>query len=448
MPVTLADRAARKIPTWLQDAVLYQIQPRAFTPEGTLAAATAKLPRLQWLGVTVIYLCPVFVADDDPDTNYWSERQKKSGFNNPRNPYRMKDFFHVDPEYGTDDDLRTFIQTAHRLKMRVMLDMVYLHCGPKPVFLADHPDFFTYDNEGQPINGGWAFPRLNYGSLALRDYLCSNLKYWVRNFSVDGFRCDVGDGVPIDFWMAARRRVEKIRPDVAFISEGQQPINHVEAFDCDYYFDWFSYVESVLDGRRATSSIVSNWCREVSFRPIGARRLLYSDNHDIANDDGLNRHETRWGAAANEAWLAANLLMDGVPMIYNGQEIADASRHSIFGRSPIDWSRQSDLVAESRFETLRALCTLRTQHLAFRRGKLEWLTLGNANHILAFRRTRTSWFHLDESFTVLINLSKTPETVAFPTGAIEASEAVLTRRASIQNGVVQLESWGWMVLSR
>ena len=136
-PTPLNERQARPSPEWVTRGVMYQIQPRAFTPEGTLKAATTRLHELADLGVDIIYLCPVFVSDDDPNTKGWSPRQKKSGMNNPRNPYRMKDYYHVDPEYGTDDDLKAFINEAHKLRMRVLLDMVYLHCGPSAVFLAE-----------------------------------------------------------------------------------------------------------------------------------------------------------------------------------------------------------------------------------------------------------------------------------------------------------------------
>ena len=132
--VPLNQQQARTSPEWITRGVMYQIQPRAFTPEGTFKAAQARLPKLADLGVTILYLCPVFVADDDMDQASWSPRQKKSGMNNPRNPYRMKDFYHVDPEYGTDQDLKNFAAAAHALKMRVMLDMVFLHCGAEGDF--------------------------------------------------------------------------------------------------------------------------------------------------------------------------------------------------------------------------------------------------------------------------------------------------------------------------
>ena len=120
---------ARKSPEWFTKGVICQIQPRAFTPEGTLKAAEAKLPYLKDLGVTIAYLVPVFRMDDDMDRSFWSPRQIRSGFDNPKNQYRIADYFHVDEEYGTDQDLKDFCAAAHKLGMKVLFDLVYLHCG-------------------------------------------------------------------------------------------------------------------------------------------------------------------------------------------------------------------------------------------------------------------------------------------------------------------------------
>ena len=118
---------ARKSPAWLKNAVMYQLFLRAFTPEGTFRAAEKKLPELASLGVDIVYLCPVCLQDDDMRKEFWSDRQKFSGTENSRNPYRIKDFYSVDPEYGTEANLRSFIATAHKLKIRVLLDIVFFH---------------------------------------------------------------------------------------------------------------------------------------------------------------------------------------------------------------------------------------------------------------------------------------------------------------------------------
>ena len=131
----------KKIPDVLEHGVIYQINLRAFTPEGTLNAAAKMLPHLREIGADIVYLCPVVCADGSADAAGWSDRQRASGFPNPKNPYRIADYANVDPEYGTNEDLHRFVAAAHALGLRVLLDLVYVHCGPGAVFLAEHPDF-------------------------------------------------------------------------------------------------------------------------------------------------------------------------------------------------------------------------------------------------------------------------------------------------------------------
>ena len=178
------------------------------------------MPKLAELGVDILYLTPIFVSDDDPDPKGWSPHQRASGIGNPRNPYRMKDYYNVDPEYGTNDDLKEFVATAHQLKMRVMLDMVFLHCGPNAVFLKENPDFVKRDEDGKILCESWGFPKVNHENPELREYLLKNMEYWVTDFDVDGFRADVSHRVPMPFWNAARERLEKIRPDIIMLAEG------------------------------------------------------------------------------------------------------------------------------------------------------------------------------------------------------------------------------------
>ena len=248
--------SARQAPDWVNDGIMYQINPRAFTKEGTLPAATAKLEHLAKLGVTIVYICPIFVACDDMNQEGWSPRQKRSGMNNPRNPYRMKDYYNVDPEYGTNDDLKAFIKKAHELNMRVMLDMVYLHCGPSAVFLEKHPEFVKRDAEGKIIAGeSWPFPRLRFDVPELREYLWKNMEYLVQEFDADGFRTDVADAVPLDFWVEARRRLEKIRPDIGMLAEGTKPANQVEAYDMNFGFHIYPMIRDAMDGKQPASEL-------------------------------------------------------------------------------------------------------------------------------------------------------------------------------------------------
>lgn len=432
--VPLNQRQARPSPTWLTEGIIYQIQPRAFTPEGTLKAAEARLPKLAELGVTVLYLCPVFVADDDMDQAGWSPRQKKSKMNNPRNPYRMKDFYHVDPEYGTDQDLKDFVKAAHALKLRVLLDMVYLHCGPTAVFLKDHPDFVNRDKDGKILVKGWGFPGLNYSNPALREYLWKNLEYWVTDFDVDGFRCDVADGVPLDFWETARERLEKIRPDIGMLAEGTKKENQLKAFDLCYGLG------KAFKAWDNAAEIRNLWEKMRAERPVGGAKFVrFIDNHDISNDDYENRLEKRWGAARVEAALVAIFTLDGVPFLYNGQEVADAARHSIFGKAPIDWANGETEAGGARFAFVQKLCALRKAEKALTRGGLAWLDSDAPETVLSFARTLG-----DEKILTVINLSDKPVKVAVK-GAEGAWKPLVAAGAAGGQGVFELAAHGYFV---
>lgn len=383
----LNEQQARVAPEWVTNAVIYQIQPRAFTSEGTLIAATARLPKVAGIGINVVYLCPVFLADDDMDQKFWSPRQKASGMNNPRNPYRIKDFYHVDKEYGTDNDLKNFVSEAHKLGMRVMLDMVYLHCGPTAVFLKDHPDFVKRDKEGKAVNAAWAFPALNYANPELREYLWKNMEYWVKDFNVDGFRCDVASGIPLDFWETARVRLEKIRPDIGMLAESERPEDQLKAFDLDYSFTWFNSVKKVFEKGEPVSSLLKTWEKMESERPKGSRFIRYIDNHDIANDAWHNRIEKAWGTKGVDAALVMNFTIDGVPFLYNGQEVADTARHSIFGRLPVNWANGDTPAGKARYNFCKKLSEIRHSEPSLNQGSIEWIDNDAQDAVLTFERT-------------------------------------------------------------
>ncbi len=394
------NQQAREAPEWITRGIIYQINPRAFTEEGTLKSAASRLPDLARLGINIVYLCPVFVADDDMDQRFWSPRQKASGMNNPRNPYRMKDFYHVDPEYGTDNDLKDYIIMAHKLGLRVMLDMVYLHCGPTAVFLKDHPDFIKRDNEGKPVNAAWAFPALNYANPELREYLCRNMEYWVKDFDVDGFRCDVASGIPIDFWEESRDRLEKIRPDIGMLAEGERTVDQLKAFDLNYSFTWFNALRRVMEKGESASTLSMTWENMANANPKGSRFIRYTDNHDIANDAYHNRIEKTWGTKGVNAALVMTFTLDGVPFLYNGQEVADTARHSIFGRLPVNWEGRDTPAGKARIVLVKRLIKMRLAEPSLIRGTLRWIENNEPNTVVSYLRE-----HNGEKILTVVNLS-------------------------------------------
>jgi glycosidase len=436
---------ARISPEWINQGIIYQIQPRAFTEDGTLKAATRQLEQIAASGATIIYLCPIFVADDDTSQKTWSPRQIASRMNNAKNPYRMMDYYHVDPEYGTDDDLKVFVNECHRLGMRIMLDMVYLHCGSRAVFLKENPDFIKRDKEGEAIKAAWNWPALNFENEQLREYLWKNMEYWVKEFDVDGFRCDVSDGVPLDFWEIARKRLEFIRPDIAMLAEGERKEDQITAFDLNYSFTWFSTLKAVYGGKKTALDLRETWEKMSRERPQGARFIYYTDNHDIANDSYNDRVEKTWGFSGVNAALVVSFTIDGVPFLYNGQEVADIARHSIFGKAPIAWDRANTYAGQMRSEFLQKLCVIRKEEHALTNGEVMWLGNDQPQSVLSYIRNDGR-----EQILTIVNLSNYP--VSFK---IESTEYIRNRafKSLVENGIIsgdinsgfEIQAYGFLV---
>ncbi len=449
-----AGNVARKSPTWITDAVLYQIQPRSFTPEGTIRAAAEKLPWLKELGVTVCYLTPVFVSDDDMRREMWSPRQHKSGFNTPKNPYRMKDYYNIDPEYGTKEDLKDFVKKAHALDIRVMLDIVFLHCGPGAVFMKGHPEYFSYDKDGKMIMAGWKFPKLNFKSRGLRRYLKTNMLYWVAEADVDGFRCDVADGVPLDFWEEARKELEELRPDIAVLAEGCKPGNTRYAFDANYNWPICWKLRELLrmykggwspkgPHETSASALEKKWKEHYAKFPRGTVDMNFTENHDTRNDVYEETPEKVFGPDHQLLGLAMCYAMRGIPLIYNGQEICDEERHSIWGRIGIDWSKADTPKAKYRFAKLQELGALRRSNAAFRTGEMVWLKSDKPDEAFTFAR------RLEGANDVVFvgNITKESITVKVE-GLSPSAKAVLGNRGELKDGKVILEPYGFLILER
>lgn len=389
----MADHSFHHSPDFLEKSVVYQLFLRAFTPEGTLNAAEKLLPHIASTGANLVYLTPIVEADGDKRTEFWSDRQKQSLLNNPRNPYRISDYFRIDPEYGGDDDLLSFVRSAHSLGLRVLLDLVYYHCGPTAKLIAEHPDFVRRDEHGRILTGRWHIPELNFDLPELREYLWGNMEYFIRKFDVDGYRCDACDLVPLDFWEEGRRRIERIKPDVIMIAEAGDTamLDQRIAFDVNYGIAFPGELHQVLLGRKSADALRSCW-EERHARHPGARFLCNFDNHDIANDDYDSRPEATGVSPRATAALAVVMTMDGIPFLYNGQEIGDGRRHSLYANClygpalGINWSRAMTQEGAERLEHLRELFHFRKAHAALTRGELIWIDNSVPESIVSYLR--------------------------------------------------------------
>lgn len=370
---------------------VYQISLRAFTPEGTLCSAIKMLPFLAEIGPKYLQLMPIVSADEGEDRLFWSSRQIASKTDNPKNSYRIKDYFSIDEEYGTEDDLRDFVYEAHKLGMKVLLDLVYLHCGPNAVFLKEHPDYVKRNEDGTIYIGEWNFPLLNFDSAELREYLWSNMIYFVQEFDIDGYRCDVGDRVPLDFWDEGVKRIRAIKSEIFMVNEGRNP-EYLTVFDANYFYDGCFDAVTVAQGKMRADIFCHKWeaCRKML--PDGGRMLHFIDNHDVASDCYEARHEKTIGSEGVEALLVLNFLLDGIPFIFNGNEVADELKHNMFSNrfygkdAAINWANALCDKGKTRIELMKKLFQLREEHDALDSGSLNWCKHTAPEQVAVFLR--------------------------------------------------------------
>ncbi len=384
-PRDYSQLAARSTPAWVHDGVIYEIFPRAFSARGDFAGVTAQLDRLQQLGVNILWLMPIHPLG------------KLKGKGTLGSPYAVRDFYGIDPDYGTADDLHRLVGEAHKRHLKVIIDIVANHTAWDSVMMA-HPDWYTHDAGGHIIapNPDWTdVADLNYDSKGLRHYMQDMLVHWLKDFDLDGFRCDFAAGVPTDFWEQARAALDQTKPDIVMLAEADSPELLVKAFDIDYSWKLYGTLAEVLQNGRPASSVRDQWLAEAAQYPHGALRMRFADNHD------QHRAIARFGEPAALAATALMFTLDGVPMLYNGMEAGDTAESAapaLFEKLPVFW--QSAELRPAFPRTIQQLIALRQAHAALRTGALHWLHNSDEARVLTYERQLEG-----ESIVVAINLS-------------------------------------------
>jgi cyclomaltodextrinase len=422
--------SARQSPEWLRDAVIYEVFPRAFSPTGDFKGVTAQLDRLKALGVTVLWLMPIHPMG----------KLKAKG--TLGSPYAVRDYDAINPDYGTPDDLKRLVEAAHRRGMKVFIDIVINHTSWDSVLLEKHPDWYTHDSAGKivPPNPDWIdVADLDWSRPALRQYMSEMLVRWLRDYGLDGFRCDYASGVPTDFWETVRPQLDRVRPGLAFLAEADDPALLNKAFDVDYAWDFYHAMSDALAGREPASHVREIWQRAESSYPRGALRLRFSDNHDQLRTTG------HAGLPAALAASAVMFTLDGVPLLYNGMEVGDTTESAapaLFERMPISWE-----MAERRPQVnsyYRALAALRHAHPALTRGSVRWLRNSDEARVLSYERAATG-----ESLVIAVNLSSQPWSglVDAPAGAYEDITPGIAQPTAALPGLF-LAPWQFRIFTR
>ena len=312
-------------PEWSYGAVLYEMNVRQLTPEGTLRAAAARLEFLRDLGVDAVWLMPIYPI---------GEKNRKGTLGSY---YSIRDYCAVNPELGTMDDFDDFVAEAHRLGMKVLMDWVANHTSRDARWIAGKPaSWYERDASGEPaVPWDWTdTAKLDYANRDVWEAQAAAMEFWIARHAVDGFRCDMAMLVPIGFWQYAAARLRRVKPDLFLLAEAEQRnLFDDGVFDACYGWEMHHLLNDVAQ-QRVRVTALRDWLRADRGRyPRSAMRLAFTSNHD---ENSWNGSEfARMGAARGIMAAFTFVVPGGLPLIYTGQEVGYDHSFAFFDRDPI-----------------------------------------------------------------------------------------------------------------
>ena len=323
-------------PDWSYRAVLYEMNVRQLTPEGTLRAAAAHLPFLRDLGVDAVWLMPVYPIGIEG-------RKGSLG-----SYYSIRDYCAVNPEFGTMEDLDDFVAAAHALGMKVLLDWVANHTARDARWVTERPAcWYERDGEGRPcVPWNWTdTAKLDYGCRAVWEGQIDAMRFWVEHYGVDGFRCDMAMLVPIEFWQQASAELRALRSDLFMLAEAEED-NLFEggAFDASYQWGIHHLMCDVAKGTRRVWDLRDAIYADMARYPAEAMRMSFTSNHDENSWSGSEFE--RFGDALEVMTALTFLMPRTIPLIYTGQEVGYDHSFAFFERDPLPHykpTRQSEV---------------------------------------------------------------------------------------------------------
>ena len=313
-----------KHPEWSRNAVIYEVNLRQFTDEGTVNAFSEHLPRLKDLGVDILWMMPV---------NPISEKDRKGTLGSY---YAVKNYKEFNPEFGTLDDFKAMVKKAQEMGLKVIIDWVPNHTGRDNNWVTEHPDYYKKDSLGNMMGiYDWTDVYvLDYSNPETRKAMIDAMKFWLTEVGVNGFRCDVAMEVPVDFWNTARKELEEAQPNIFMLAEATSPELQEIAFDMGYNWpmkDLFSQI-AATSGQYTFKGENGEIREFAEAHAIDINNLLAQQYEDFPKDTYLmnmitNHDLNSWEGTEFErlgnltdAFAVLSYTLPGMPLLYTGQE--------------------------------------------------------------------------------------------------------------------------------
>lgn len=408
----------------VEDIAMYQVNPRVFAPENSLNAVADRIDSIRELGVNVMWVMPIYPIGIEKGKN---------------SPYCIRDYKAIAPEFGTVDDFRHLAEVCHEHGMGIILDWVANHTAWDHPWVKDHPDWYTHDEQADTI----IHPRpwdwfdvadLNYDNKDMRAAMIDAMKFWITEVGIDGFRCDVADGVPADFWKEAIDELRAAAGDrkIVMLAEGKRSDNFtVGGFDMNYGWDYKDVLVKVFKGAPAEELIKADKA-EYDSLPAGKVKLRFTTNHDHSTEvtPCVEFTNDRGAMAA----YVASIFPHGGALIYGSQEVGYPEPINFFKYVPVDWTAKPEI-----YEEYEELIELYNEHSALRKGAM---TAYPDKDVLLFEKTDAA-----KRFLVVVNVRNEQHAIQTPENWVgHNAEDKMTDQDIKLGDTISLEPFQYLIL--
>ena len=417
-------------PAWIMRGNIYEVNIRQYTREGTFKAFSKHLSRLKAMGVQTLWFMPI---------NPISRIDRKGSLGSY---YAVSDYTAVNPEFGTVEDWKSLVREIHALGMKVILDWVPNHTGADNRWLKEHPDFYVKDSTGKAaIAKDWSDTRqLNYENPVMQDSMIAAMKYWVKVSNIDGFRCDVAWNVPGLFWKRCIAELKKMK-SMFMLAEGDSAYLAKNGFDAVYPWRMFHMMVKVASGERPAFALDSIRLENDTLYPKHTIQMYFTSNHD---ENSWNKADfgTFPGASHEPFAVFTQTMLNGVPLIYSGQEEPVLRPIAFFEKDPIPFDKFGRAPFYKKLLAMRAHYPALSANAGFKK-----LNVGNNNSVYAFLRFSKDSNVVGSRLLVLLNFSPTEQEISIPDQNLTGKAMnALSGRIEKVNTARKLKPWGYEIL--
>lgn len=417
-------------PAFLTSSNIYSVNLRQYSAEGSFNAFASQLPRLNEMGVEILWFMPIHPIG----------KIKRKG--SLGSYYSIADFTDVNPEFGSKADFKNIVEQAHALGMKVIMDWVANHAAWDNVWTITDPDFFVKDEQGnfKPPYDWDDVIQIDHNNPAEQQAMIDAMLYWISEFDIDGFRADLAHLTPLEFWVNARVQASSVKNNLVWLAETEE-INYHQAFDISFTWRWMHASEAYCKGQKDFSALTETLEFYKDDFPSDAIRMWFTSNHD----------ENSWNGTAFEkygnyikALTVFNCTYYGLPLIYSGEESGLNKRLQFFDKDPIEWNEHSEWK-----EFYKTLLLLRKNNPVFSAGLNSYPVFipgAEEKNMLAFYRKAN-----ESMLLVFINMSKEKQRLGFDTHELKGSYRNVFSNENFwlnDGGFVELEPGEFLVAGK